>query len=100
MRPCILLALVLSFASAKDKPRKAYPEHGTVVAMRMDRITTGSGVRTNSQGKTRGGEVYSRQYPVYKVRTSAMDYELEGKVALHWRQVNFRIDKNKAIRRT
>ena len=92
MRWLILAILALSVASAKDKP--TYPEHGTVVAMRTERATSGDGVYTDSEGRTRGGGVESHLIPVFKIRTAAIDYEVEGRPALSiGEEFDFRIEK-------
>lgn len=94
MRQFALAILLLSAGSAKDKPEKIYPEHGTVIAMRTERVTKGGGVYTDSQGKTHGGVVKSHKVSIFKIRTSGMDYELEARHDLSVDQeVNFRIDK-------
>jgi hypothetical protein len=67
---------LLSIASAKDKP--TYSEHGKVVAMRTEKDVRGGGVYTVS-GQTHGGRVKTYDVPVFKIRTDAMDYEVEGR---------------------
>jgi hypothetical protein len=94
LRWLILAILVLSAASAKEKP--TYSEHGTVVAMRTERVTRGGGVYTDSQGKTRGGVVGSQAVPIFKIRTTNIDYEVEGRPDLSMgEELNFRIDKRR-----
>jgi hypothetical protein len=89
----ILAILVLSVASAKEKP--TYPEHGTVVAMRTERATSGGGVYTDSHGKTHGGVVGSHLIPVFKIRTANIDYEVEGRELSIGEELSFRIDKRR-----
>jgi hypothetical protein len=90
----LLAILLLSVASAKDKP--TYPEHGTVVAMRTQGVTSGGGVYTGPNGKTHGGAVHTNNIPVFKIRTSAIDYEVEGKPNLSLdEEFDFRIEKLK-----
>ncbi|MCX6636850.1 MAG: hypothetical protein NT090_17465, partial [Acidobacteria bacterium] len=92
MRWLILAILVLSVASAKDKP--TYPDHGALVAMRTERATSGGGVYTDSRGKTHGGAVSSHPVPIFKIRTPNIDYEVEGRPDLSiGEELNFRIDK-------
>jgi hypothetical protein len=94
MRRLSLAILVLSVAFAKDKP--TYPEHGTVVAMRTERVTRGTGVYTDSQGKTRGGVVNRRPVPVFKIHASTLDYEVKGRQDLSiGEDLSFRIDKRR-----
>ena len=94
MRRFALVILLLSVGSAKDKP--TYPEHGTVVATRTENETSGSGVYTGPNGKTHGGEVVTMAVRVFRIRTSAMDYEVEGKRNLSIdEELNFRIEKGR-----
>lgn len=96
MRHAFLLVLLLSVLAAKNKPEKVYPEHGTIVSMRTERVTHGAGVYTDSHGRTHGGQVHTARIPVYKVRTADMDFELEGRRGLKiGDQVSFRVEKNK-----
>jgi len=96
MRRAFLFVLLLSVASAKTKPDKIYPEHGTVISMRTERATHGSGVYTDPYGKTHGGRVRSSRIRVYKVRTTDMDYELDGRRRLAiGDEVTFRIEKGR-----
>lgn len=90
---CLILAfLFLLVASAKDKT--TYPLHGTVIAMRSESVTYGGGVHTDPFGKTHGGAVHTALVPVFKIRTSELDYEVQGKEALTVGQdLDFRIDK-------
>jgi hypothetical protein len=93
MRRVSLATVVLVLvASAKEKP--TYPEHGTVVAMRSEKATSGTGVYTDSQGRTHGGQVHTRNVPVFKIHTSTFDYEVEGRRDLTiGEELNFRVDK-------
>jgi len=90
---CLILAfLFLLAASAKDKT--TYPLHGTVVAMRSTSATYGGGVYTDPYGKTHGGAVHTAMIPVFKIRTTELDYEVQGKQALTvGQELDFRIDK-------
>ena len=97
-RCCAVVLLVLAFlpCTSAKKPEKVYPERGTIVAMRTERVTGSTGVYTDSQGKTHGGAAYSRRIPVYRVRTTEMDYEIEGRQKLSiGEEVRFRIEKNR-----
>jgi hypothetical protein len=95
----VLLQLFMAFSLpaavfSKDKP--SYPEHGTIVAMKTDRVVSGTPVYTDPYGKTRGGTVGSRNVPVFTIRTSTIDYEVEGRRDLSIDQeVDFRIDKRR-----
>lgn len=96
---CRLLftVLLLSVASAKDKPAKSYAEHGVVIAMRIERVSRSTGVYTDSNGKTWGGAVSSHRLPIYKIRAAGMDYELEGRrgdLAIG-DQLSFRVEKDR-----
>jgi hypothetical protein len=85
--------MLLSSALAKDPP--AYPLHGTVMAMRTDRVTVGAPVYTGADGKTHGGGVHSRRIPVFKIQTEEMNYEVEGgKDLTVGEELSFRLEKN------
>jgi hypothetical protein len=92
MRCCLMALVLLSSASAKDPP--VYPLHGTVTAMRTDRVTIGAPVYTGANGKTYGGGAHSRRVPVFKIQTDEMNYEVEGgKDLTIGEDLSFRVDK-------
>ncbi len=108
IRYCVMWRLALRFALAvflaavsfaKDKP--TYTEHGTIVAMKTERVVSGTPVYTDPYGKTHGGVVGTHRVPVFTIRTATIDYEVEGRQALSIDQeVDFRIDKRRVyIRR-
>ena len=90
----VFAVLFVAVSLAKDKP--TYTEHGTVVAMKTERIGSGTPVYTDPYGKTHGGIVGTHRVPVFTIRTTAIDYEVEGRQALSIDQeVDFRIDKRR-----
>lgn len=101
MKPIFVALLLLpGIAVAQDKPPKTYPEHGTVVAIRLAEQMRTLPVYTDPYGKTHGGgSARSRRY-VYCVETETKVYELEGKrkMMLELNEiVHFRVEKESAF---
>jgi hypothetical protein len=61
---------------AEDKSPKEYPLHGTVVAMRTERVAGSAPVYTDPYGKTHGGGTLMRRSEVYTIRTADMEYDV------------------------
>lgn len=95
-----ILVVCSAVALSKDKVAKTYPERGTVLAMHTAETSFTTGVSTDQNGKTSGGESYRRIRPVYRIEREKMFYELEGlkrEQSLQIGQsVDFRIEKDKA----
>lgn len=100
MKPIFMGVLLLSgIAVAQDKPPKTYPEHGTVVAMRVGEQSRTLPVYTDPYGKTHGGMSVNRRRHIYRIETDTRFYELEGgrKPTLELNQsIEFRIEKESA----
>jgi hypothetical protein len=100
--PALVAAFLMvgvTTALPKAKNPKTYPEHGTVLAMRTTERSYTTGVYTDPQGKTHGGNSYSARRPVYRIETEKMFYELEGTKKEQLPiggTVDFRIEKDKA----
>ena len=98
----VVTCSIVSVATAafpKAKNPKTYPEHGTVLAMHTTERSYTTGVYTDPQGKTHGGNSYTSRRPIYRVETEKLFYELEGSRKEQLpigAAVDFRIEKDKA----
>ncbi len=68
------------FCFAKDKP--VYTEHGSVIAMRTERVVHNPPAHADPYGNTAGGLVGSHKVPVFTISTAMIDYEIEGRPLL------------------
>jgi hypothetical protein len=98
----LVFTFIASIAWPNDKIPKTYPEHGAVVATRLDSYSATLPVRTNPYGgpygRVQGGNSVRRHIPVARIETETMIYELEGKPAMSvGSAVAFRIEKDRAF---
>jgi hypothetical protein len=91
----VIATIAVIVAAASDKPPKAYPEHGKVTGMRTELETSGGGVYTDADGGVHGRRVETDRVPVYLLRTTEMEYEIEGKRLSIGNVVDFRVDKDR-----
>jgi hypothetical protein len=98
----VAVSILLSVSiDANDKPAKAYPEHGKIVAVHVGNDSRTLPAHTDPYGKIQGGGSVNRKTHTYRIETDALIYELteygRGVANSLGDEVDFRVEKDRAF---